>query len=112
MATETSKVNHPSGFYKHPDSGAIVEVRSHPKFGSAQADGVIAQGYEFIGKELPKQTKEVEVTETETTPTDKPLSQLNKTQLLEKAGALGLDIPETATNKEIVALIKAKEVKE
>jgi hypothetical protein len=42
------------GLYRHPESGAEVFVKAHPKFGSSMADGVVAQGYRWTSFEEPE----------------------------------------------------------
>lgn len=48
------KAGNKPGLYRHPDSGAEVFVKHHPKLGSAMADGVVAQGYKWVSSEMPK----------------------------------------------------------
>jgi hypothetical protein len=44
-----------AGLYRHPDTGAEVFVKRHPKLGSAMADGVVAQGYVWVSDKQPKE---------------------------------------------------------
>lgn len=38
----------PAGLYRHEKSGAEIITKWHPLFGSAQADGAVRVGYEFV----------------------------------------------------------------
>lgn len=50
MATvENSTVVNREGVYKHPETGAEVEIKVHPKFGAAMADGFVAAGFVYAG---------------------------------------------------------------
>lgn len=44
---ESSIVHNQEGIYKHPETGAEVAVRSHPKLGTAMADGFVAGGFVY-----------------------------------------------------------------
>lgn len=54
---ETSKKDSKAGVYKHPETGAVVVIQAHPKFGTAQADGFVAAGFVWQGEE-DKKTEE------------------------------------------------------
>ncbi len=65
------KILNKPGLYRHPESGAEVFCRQHPKLGSAQADGAVAQGYKWVQSEEPKtlaRSKYAEVVEEVETP--------------------------------------------
>lgn len=52
---------------------------------------------------------EFDDTVTEVENTEKPLNRMNKEELVLKAAELGIEVPEGATNKQIVDLIEAKQ---
>lgn len=55
---ETSKVTNPEGLYRHPETGKEVVVKTHPKFGTAQADGVKRVGFVHVGPAPKKEEQE------------------------------------------------------
>lgn len=59
MAVELTqgKPKNESGYYKHKETGAIVEVRNEEEYGTAQADAFVQVGYVYIGSELPQEAK-------------------------------------------------------
>jgi hypothetical protein len=63
MAEQTNHGNRPGnrpGLYRHPQTGAEVFVTHHVKYGSAQADGAVAQGYVWVSDEDTAQTSTAE----------------------------------------------------
>lgn len=56
---ETSSRQNQPGVYKHPDTGATVELEAHPQFGTAIIDGFVSAGYVFQGpaKEQKQESK-------------------------------------------------------
>lgn len=48
-----------SGLYRHPESGTEAIVMSDPLFGSAQAEGFVRLGFEFIREALPGEIKSI-----------------------------------------------------
>jgi hypothetical protein len=77
MAEQTNHGNTPGnrpGLYRHPKSGAEIFVTHHPKFGSAQADGAVAQGYEWVSDEDTLQTSVAEESSVDTESSHAPKS--------------------------------------
>lgn len=55
---ETSRQLNKPGVYKHPETGAEVVARQHPKFGNAMADGLARVGFVF-DREAPSKADEL-----------------------------------------------------
>lgn len=63
MAEQVNYSNQPGnqpGLYRHPDTGTELVVTQHPKWGGSMADGVVAQGYVYVGP-APVETKQADV---------------------------------------------------
>lgn len=50
---EQSSTANPAGLYVHPASGAKAIALYHPKFGAAQADGLVRVGFEWVRDATP-----------------------------------------------------------
>lgn len=87
------------GVYVHKESGAELLVRSHPKFGSAQADALVRVGYEFKSEAPKKATKE------KTAPVKDDLAQAQEAAKKQKA----LDDERVALEAEREAIAKERE---
>src|SRR5690349_11083026 len=116
---ENSNNKNPAGLYRHPETGAEVVARYHPKFGTPQADGLVRVGYVYVGPapeerrtgdadsepEQPKTAAQLrqELTEAEAREAgDKPLSKQNKTELEATAEREGVELTEAHdTNEKI-----------
>lgn len=90
-------------FREVADAKHIYEIGDeYPRDGYAPAEGRIEQllsGNNKVGYPV--------IEEASGEATGKPLGQMNKAELLAKALELGINAPDGATNKEIVALIEA-----
>lgn len=53
MALEQKTISHKSGFYKHKETGIVVEINEIPGLGNPQADAFVQVGYEYVGTEDP-----------------------------------------------------------
>lgn len=50
----TSGSTDPSGWYRHKDTGAVVELVNDPELGTPLTNAFVAAGYEYVGDEKPK----------------------------------------------------------
>ena len=117
-----------SGFYRHKDTGVVVELVNDPDLGSPLTNAYIQAGFEYVGDtapdpkagalypdtsgvapktaaELRKELEEAEARERAV----KPLNKQNKAELVATAEAEGVELPENEpTNKELAELIQSK----
>ena len=45
--------NSKDGWYKHKDTGAVIELNVDPTLGSSMIDGFVQVGFVYVGKENP-----------------------------------------------------------
>lgn len=126
IVQETSPAANQPGVYEDPESGARVIVKSHPKFGNAQADGFVRAGWRHVGPvpegdratgsalaqsepEQPKSAAQLreELAEAEARElSEKPFDRLNKTELQRLAELEGVKLTdEHDTNDKMRAAI-------
>lgn len=57
MVAEISKIR-PSGFYKHKETGIVVEINELPGLGNPIADAFVQVGYDYVGTDDPRVSSE------------------------------------------------------
>lgn len=105
MAVEINgngKQTNKAGYYKHKETGRVVEVGETPEYGSPMADAFVQAGYEFIGNEAPA----AEVSPEADTKKEKTLSQMNKAELVSLATSMNVAVSVDQKNDDIRKAIK------
>lgn len=52
--TKGNNIKNKAGFYKHKETGVVVEVGENPEIGSGQADAFVQVGFVYVGTENPE----------------------------------------------------------